>query len=581
MKKNMKTQNIIFTAIIAFVAGAAGSWFVFGGKEQAEVAPVQTTTQADVSIWTCSMHPQIRQNEPGLCPICEMDLITLESNSSDNPLVLEMSESAVALANIQTTVIGSTSAGIKKPITLNGRIKQDERRISSQVSHVPGRIEKLYVSFTGEEVEKGQKLAEVYSPKLITAQRELIEASKMAENNALLEAARNKLRYWKIPEQTIKEIETSGASREMFPVYATESGVVSKRKVSTGDHIESGGILFELINLERLWVLFEVYEKDLANIKLGQQIDFTSNSYPSKKFSSRISFIDPVIDPQTRVAKVRTDISNKGGILKPEMFVTGTLSASKNNTKTEKLSVPKSAVMWTGKKSVAYVKLKETEIPSFEYREIELGEAIGDRYMVISGLEQGDEVVSNGSFVIDAAAQLNNQASMMNRDIGIKKEAVGLPDFSAETPSEFKSQLHNLAKSYLVIKDALVASDSELSNNAIPSFLESLENVDMSLVKDEAHMFWMEQLDILNAHIEKLSETTDIEVQRKQFEFISEALITSIKAFGLDTGKLYVQYCPMAFNNRGAAWLSNQEQIRNPYFGDKMLKCGVVKDIFE
>jgi len=577
----MKTQNIIFTAIIAFVAGAAGSWFVFGGKEQAEVAPVQTTTQADVSIWTCSMHPQIRQNEPGLCPICEMDLITLESNSSDNPLVLEMSESAVALANIQTTVIGSTSAGIKKPITLNGRIKQDERRISSQVSHVPGRIEKLYVSFTGEEVEKGQKLAEVYSPELITAQRELIEASKMAENNALLEAARNKLRYWKIPEQTIKEIETSGASREMFPVYATESGVVSKRKVSTGDHIESGGILFELINLERLWVLFEVYEKDLANIKLGQQIDFTSNSYPSKKFSSRISFIDPVIDPQTRVAKVRTDISNKGGILKPEMFVTGTLSASKNNTKTEKLSVPKSAVMWTGKKSVAYVKLKETEIPSFEYREIELGEAIGDRYMVISGLEQGDEVVSNGSFVIDAAAQLNNQASMMNRDIGIKKEAVGLPDFSAETPSEFKSQLHNLAKSYLVIKDALVASDSELSNNAIPSFLESLENVDMSLVKDEAHMFWMEQLDILNAHIEKLSETTDIEVQRKQFEFISEALITSIKAFGLDTGKLYVQYCPMAFNNRGAAWLSNQEQIRNPYFGDKMLKCGVVKDIFE
>lgn len=577
----MKTQNIIFTAIIAFIAGAAGSWFVFGGKEEAELAPVQTTTQADESIWTCSMHPQIRQNEPGLCPICEMDLITLESNSSDNPLVLEMSESAVALANIQTTVIGSTSEGIKKPITLNGRIKQDERRISSQVSHVPGRIEKLYVSFTGEEVEKGQKLAEVYSPELITAQRELIEASKMAENNALLEAARNKLRYWKIPEQTINEIETSGKGREMFPVYATESGVVSKRKVSIGDHIESGGILFELINLERLWVLFDVYEKDLSNIKLGQQIDFTSNSYPGKKFSSQISFIDPVIDPQTRVARVRTDISNKGGMLKPEMFVTGTLSASKNNTKTEKLSVPKSAVMWTGKKSVAYVKLKETEIPSFEYREIELGEAIGDRYMVLSGLEQGDEVVINGSFVIDAAAQLNNQASMMNRDVGIKKEDVGLPDFSTDAPSEFKSQLHNLAKSYLVIKDALVASDSELSNNSIPSFLEALEKVDMSLVKDEAHMFWMEQLDILNAHIEKLSDIDDIDVQRKQFEFISEALITSIKAFGLDTGKLYVQYCPMAFNNRGAAWLSNQEQIRNPYFGDKMLKCGVIKDIFE
>lgn len=577
----MKTQNIIFTAIIAFVAGAAGSWFVFGNKEHVETAPAQTTLHVDDSIWTCSMHPQIRQNEPGLCPICEMDLITLESNSSDNPLVLEMSESAVALANIQTTVIGSTSTEVNKAITLNGRIKQDERRISSQVSHVPGRIEKLYVSFTGEEVEKGQKLAEVYSPELITAQRELIEASKMAENNALLEAARNKLRYWKIPEQTIMEIESSGTSREMFPVYATESGVVSKRKVSIGDHVESGGILFELINLERLWVLFEVYEKDLANIKLGQQIDFTSTSYPGKKFTARISFIDPVIDPETRVAKVRTDISNKGGILKPEMFVSGTLSANKHASKDKKLSVPKSAVMWTGKKSVAYVKLKETEIPSFEYREIELGEAIGDRYMVISGLEQGDEVVSNGSFVIDAAAQLNNQASMMNREAGIKKEQIGLPDFSMETPLEFKSQVHNLANSYLVIKDALVVSDSKLSSNGIPSFLEALEKVDMSLLKDEAHMFWMEQLDILNTHIEKLSETDDIDIQRKQFEFISEALITSIKAFGLDTGKLYVQYCPMAFNNRGAAWLSNQEQIRNPYFGDKMLKCGVVKDIYE
>jgi len=581
MNNKMKTQNIIFTAIIAFIAGAAGSWFAFGNKGQAEPAPSQTTSQVDERIWTCSMHPQIRQNETGLCPICEMDLITLESNSSDNPLVLEMSESAVALANIQTTVIGSTSSVMNKPITLNGRIKQDERRISSQVSHVPGRIEKLYISFTGEEVEKGQKLAEVYSPELITAQRELIEASNMKDNNALLEAARNKLRYWKIPEQTIKEIESSGTSREMFPVYATESGVVSKRKVSIGDHVDSGGILFELINLERLWVLFEVYEKDLANIKLGQQIDFTSTSYPAKKFSARIGFIDPVIDPQTRVAMLRTDISNKGRILKPDMFVTGILSASKNTSKDEKLSVPKSAVMWTGKKSVAYVKLKETEIPSFEFREIELGEAIGDHYIVISGLEQGDEVVSNGSFVIDAAAQLNNQASMMNRDVAIKKEDVGLPDFSTETPSEFKSQVHNLANSYLVIKDALVASDSELSNNSIPSFLEALEKVDMRLVKDEAHMFWMEQQDILHAHIEKLSKSDDIEIQRKQFEFISEALITSIKAFGLDTGKLYVQYCPMAFNNRGAAWLSNKEQIRNPYFGDKMLKCGVVKDIFE
>ena len=181
-------------------------------------------TAAPDEEWICSMHPQIRQNEPGLCPICEMDLIPAGSNESDDPLVLQMTEEAIQLANIETTVVGQTSptTGVAtKTIQLSGKVQADERLASSQVAQVPGRIEKLYVTFTGEPVKKGQKLADIYSPDLITAQRELLEALKIQSvTPGLLEAARNKLRFWKIKTSTIQSIETSGKIQETFPLYA-------------------------------------------------------------------------------------------------------------------------------------------------------------------------------------------------------------------------------------------------------------------------------------------------------------------------------------------------------------------------
>lgn len=582
MKPNMK---IILTAIVAVAIGLAVGYFLFGGKQQA--APGEThnhegeavQTASEEQIWTCSMHPQIRQNEPGLCPICEMDLIPLEANTSNDPLVLEMTEAAIKLLQVETTTIGVELGGEGKSIPLSGKVQADERLASSQVAHVPGRIEKLYVTFTGEQVNQGQKLATLYSPELITAQRELLEALKLGEvNPGLIEAARNKLRFWKIGEAAIKEIELKGKVQETFTVYADESGIVTNRRVAVGDYVKQGEPLFDLMNLHKVWVLFDAYEEDLSVISLGDRIAFTTPSVPGRTFQTRITFIDPVINPKTRVASLRTEVSNPNGLLKPEMFVTG-IYQKKASSKAQ-LTVPKSAVLWTGNRSVVYVKLPDTTIPSFKFKEIELGEGLGNSYLVLEGLEPGEEVVTNGNFAIDAAAQLNNQVSMMNKDVMAKgaDHALHLPDYTEDAPTEFKQQLAQVSEAYLVLKDAFVATDSEQAKTAAGQVLDALANTDMALLKGDAHVYWMEQLKALQSHAEKITTLTNVEEQRKQFDFLSEALIKVIKVFGIPSNTYYVQHCPMAFDNKGADWISDVAEIKNPYFGDKMMKCGTVKD---
>ena len=349
MKSNIK---IILISLATLIAGLALGYLIFGANntsnapmdEQEHQHDDSETTVGEGEIWTCSMHPQIRQNEPGDCPICGMDLIPLAENTSNDPLVLEMTSEAVKLANVQTTVIGGSTEVSSQTLRLSGKVQADERLASSQVAHIPGRIEKLYVSFTGEQVRKGQRLADLYSPEMITAQRELLEAKKMTDiSPELLAAARDKLRYWKIPDATIEQIEAEGEIRETFPIYADAGGVVTNRRVAVGDYVRQGEVLFDLVNLSRVWVLFDAYEEDLKNIRLGSKIAFTTPAIPNQTFTANVSFIDPVINPQTRVAAIRVEVKNPGGRLKPEMLVYGTLENRQGSSAA--LTVPKSAIL--------------------------------------------------------------------------------------------------------------------------------------------------------------------------------------------------------------------------------------------
>ena len=576
--KDAKVKQLL-TISVALIAGLGIGYLLFHSSTASPDAPKDDHVHlSSVDTWTCSMHPQIRQSEPGDCPICGMELIPLEGNASFDPTVLEMTPEAVKLANIETMIIGPTGKA-EKSLTLSGKIQTDERRIASQVVHIPGRIEQLYVSFIGEQIRKGQKIASIYSPELILAQQELLQALKLKTSNpALLEAARKKLEYWKISPEQIQHVEKSGEIQETFDVLADASGAVTSRKVAVGDHLLQGEILFEVVDLGRLWVLFDAYEADLAHVKVGDFVQFTTPAMPDRSFRTRINFIDPLIDPQTRVASLRGEISNRGGLFKPEMFVQGKLQSSVSGN--EQLLVPRSAVLWTGKRSVVYVKVPNSSIPGFQYREVQLGERVGEDYLVEEGLRAGEEVVRYGSFAIDAAAQLNNQQSMMNQWVEGEKRGTPTPDhqYQSATPAAFQQQLGELSEAYLRLKDALVATDSTAAGEYIQIFRTQLGTIDMSLLKGKAHSFWMEQLSALETHSQKIASSSDIEVQRKQFSFLSTALIQSIAAFGITGDPLYVQHCPMAQNDDGADWLSAEKEIRNPYFGDFMLTCGYVSD---
>ncbi|MEN7549572.1 efflux RND transporter periplasmic adaptor subunit [Rapidithrix thailandica] len=584
MKGNInKIQWLKYLGIL--VLGLFLGRLFFGGSSDSDHSEHQHATEnaeSAESVWTCSMHPQIKLPEPGDCPICGMDLIPLGANDDDSPIRLEMTEQAVKLGNVQTSQI--TREASVKEILLNGKVQIDERRIKTQTAHFGGRIERLYVNYTGETVRRGQRLAEIYSPQLVSAQKELFEALKFKElNPKLVESVREKLKLWKLTDAQIEEIENTGEVRTEITIKADVSGVVQKLNVALGDHVKEGEPVLEVVDLHRVWVVFDVYESDLSFVKMGDKLQFAVASYPGKNFEATVTFIDPFIDPQTRIAKVRTEISNAKGLLKPEMFATATVKAGSANSGSA-LTVPKSSIMWTGTRSVTYVEVQDTQVPTFEMRQVTLGASLGDRYIVEEGLEDGDYVVTNGAFTIDAAAQLNNKASMMNQEVYVKgkssgeAEKVEVPSYLDKSPKAFQQQLQEVTKHYLKLKDALIASDQKTSQILAKEVLNSLEKVDMKLLKDqEAHMYWMDLLKVIKKQTGKIADTKQLEEQRKNFISLSQHLRYAIKAFG-STQKVFVQYCPMANDNKGASWLSLEEKVLNPYFGDAMLTCGEVEE---
>ena len=407
-------RNIILVFVL--LAGIFIGWMFFhSSPTKSEVIPSAGADTVKTEIWTCSMHPEVRRTGPGECPICGMELIPLVQNTTSSisdPEAIHLSHDAAQLANVLTTKVIKQKP--VKEVRLYGKVGVDERLFQSQVAHVPGRIEKLEVNFTGEPVVKGQPLAEIYSSELITAQQELLETAKTKQSQpGLYEASKEKLRQWKLTEKQIEAIESSGAIENNFVVLSNTSGTVTSRQVDEGDYVSAGTELFEIADLSKVWILFDAYETDLQFLKKGDRVDFTLQALPGENFKGRIAFIDPVIDPVTRVSKVRVETENKSGKLKPEMFATGIVSATLEEYKNS-LVIPHSAVLWTGKRSIVYIREPGSDEPVFKLREIELGPDLGGSYVVISGLTGSEEIVTSGAFSVDAAAQLEGKPSMMN-----------------------------------------------------------------------------------------------------------------------------------------------------------------------
>lgn len=551
-------KYIIYTGVLG--VGMFLGWLIFGSSSDHEID--QTTVEGtSEKKWTCSMHPQIKRNEPGDCPICGMDLIPLSNTESTNPIAIKMSPTAMQLANVQTAIVQKANA--EKTIRLNGKAQADERYVSSQTTHISGRVERLMVNFTGEKVSKGQVLAYIYSPELISAQKELFEAQKLIElQPQLFESAKNKLRNWKLSDKIIDKIISTNKIIEKFPIRADRSGVITSKMVNLGDYLNRGSIIYEIADLTRLWVWFDVYERDLNWIKKGSKMQYSFNSYKGKELQGVIKFVEPSINPQTRTARARIDVKNKDGKYKPEMFVTGRVQvrlASQNN----EISIPKTAVMWTGERSIVYVKNSTETGTYFMLKEVTLGESLGESIIVKEGLSTGEEIVVNGTFSVDAAAQLAGKPSMMNPAGGEVKTGHHHDGHSMENMSETNSKsispkaqeaFAGIFDAYLSLKNDLVQDDFSKSKKSLEQYKTSLSKINMSLFQGDNHTLWMKYSGRLEKLTKRFMEASDITKAREIFILISEQMIMIAKVFPSNK-ELYIQYCPMADRNNGARWL--------------------------
>ena len=574
-------KYVIYIGIL--LAGLLLGWLFFGNSSNNEAEHDHTEMTSENQMWTCSMHPQIMQPEAGDCPICGMDLIPAEAGADGlRPEEFKLTKNAMALANIQTSIVDSNQ-GNQGTVKFSGKISENEDANVVQASYFSGRIERLNISSVGEKVRKGQLLATIYSPELFSAQQELITASKLKESQpALYRAVRNKLKLWKISDKQINEIEASGRVKQNFPIYATVSGTVSEKLVEQGDYVKQGEVLLRISNLNTVWALFDAYESQIDLVKEGDSITIITNAFPNRKIEKEIDFIDPIMNTQTRTLKIRVVLNNAKGEFKTGMFVEGTIEKESSNSE-EKLSIPATSILWTGKRSVVYVKTNPKE-PVFAMREVTLGKKLGEFYEIIDGLKNGDEVVTNGTFTIDAAAQLQGKKSMMNKNGGetmTGHEGHGMHSLDnnkeiLDFDSEIEESFQAVIVVYIELKDALVKSDTQLSADKSKLFRQKLEEISMKK-REKTHGYWS----ILHKTSKGIDENANLDKQRDHFKMLSDKLIEMVMNFKSVNNQLYVQYCPMADNDKGAYWLSHQEQIKNPYFGDMMLKCGEVKQIIK
>ena len=461
--------------IVLLIAGLLLGWFLFGTSSNKKTAHKHSEISGIAKMWTCSMHPQIMQPEAGDCPICGMDLIPAESSAGGlNANEFKLTKNAMALANVRTSIIGKSNTA-DKAIKLSGRIVENEDNSAIQPAHFDGRIEKLYVKYLGKKVTKGQAVAQIYSAELTTAQQELLTTYSLRETQPqLYKAVYNKFKNWKIDGAQLEEVLKTGKIKTSFTIYSHVSGVITEISVSEGAHIMEGKPIFKVSNLSTVWANFDVYENQIKLFKKGQEVAITTKAFANKEFKGKVTFIDPILDTKTRIVKLRVVLDNEAGDLKPGMFVEGKIKGT-TSTKKQIVMIPASAILWTGKRSVVYIKTSKTE-PIFEMKEITIGNKIGEQYEVIEGLKDGDEIVTNGTFTIDASAQLQGKKSMMNKTGGATttghenhlgtEATTTLKIERLKVSSKFQNQLKTVFNSYIKLKDVLVNDDE---NNGITS----------------------------------------------------------------------------------------------------------------
>ncbi len=415
------------------------------------------------ALWTCVMHLQIKLPAPGKCPICGMELVPVAPTGASFPVrarSLTMSEEARNLAEVQTTPVKRERAYVK--LRMVGMVFDDETRIASLTARVEGRLDEVHVNFTGVQVTKGDPMVTIWSPTLIKSQVELFETIKSKDDEATIRGAEEKLMQYGMTKEQVERIRENKKPELYVTLRAPISGIVMKKMAVLGQFVKEGQDMFVINDLSHVWVKLDAYEPDLPWIRYGQEVTFTSPSFPGKTFKGKVIFIEPVLEMETRTVKVRVDAENPDYELKPHMFVNAELEAEVDDQgrvikrewvgkyvcpfdpkevsdlpgtcpKTKQplrpataygysgvenpvlpLVVPDTAVLFTGKRSLVYVEVPNHDQPTYAQRDVILGPRAGNSYVIYGGLKEGERVVVKGNFEIDSSVQISGQPSMMN-----------------------------------------------------------------------------------------------------------------------------------------------------------------------
>jgi Cu(I)/Ag(I) efflux system membrane fusion protein len=614
-----KAFGFIIVAIVAFSLGLLLSG---GGDRESEPdthIDGKTGSQKP-TLWTCSMHPQIKLPKSGQCPICFMDLIPLETGAGDelDPRQIIMTETAKQLARIETVPV--TRAFAEAKIRMVGKLAYDETEVAYITAWVPGRLDKLYADFTGIRVSKGDHLVYMYSPELLAAQEELLQANATvsalsdtkstvlgATAAATVEAAREKLRLFGLTLEQIQDIESTGKTTDHLTIYAPIGGVIVHKTAKEGMYVETGTKIYTIADLSKLWVLLEAYESDLPWLRYGQHVEFSLQSFPGETFQAVISFIDPVVDSLMRTVRVRAVVDNSSQRLKPDMFVSGIVTSRLDNTGKvvdasraisdgdAPLLIPATAPLLTGTRAVVYIELASEDGPLFEGREVQLGPKAGDFYVVKDGLEEGEMVVTNGAFKIDSELQIQAKPSMMYTDGGggitghdhgqphaVEHEDMDMASEQMAVDIEAVESLSQVYDPYFELQMALANDDFDAAIAALTRVEKGVGSVDMSLFEGDAHMTWMNLSKTISEQSETGKTAESIEAARDAFYHVSKAVIELHDAFGHSSEQnYYLTFCPMARDNQGAFWLQTVDTVYNSFYGDMMLRCGEIKATLE
>ncbi len=592
------------------------------------------------AVYTCPMHPNIRQPNPGRCPICAMplELVTADGGGTRDEYAVTIEAAARRLANIQTSPVEQRT--VEKRLESIGRIAIDESRQATIAVYVSGRIERLFADYTGVEVTQGDHLAVIYSPQLYAAQVEYLESKRTLENlqgaalasvrgtqERLVDGTRQRLVELGMTTDQLAELERGGKAQSRITLYSPIGGTVIEKLLVEGQYVEMGDPVYQIANLSTVWLQLQLFPEDAMLIRFGQKVEVEVQSLPGRFFEGRVAFVSPVVDTRTRTVDVRVELLNSDGLLRPGDYARAEVLvplgsrdevydadlagkwispmhpqiirdqpgpcpicgmdmvstqrygyAAEPIAQPEVLVVPRRAVLITGSTSLVYV---ETELGRFEIRPVKLGPLLRDEAVIVSGVAAGDRVAVSGNFLIDSQMQLAGKPSLIDpqRAIARKPDKESPLQLTDARPQAIAGQTGAELEQLYLAYAALVAA---LAADELPSDsqVDVVERLGGSLAAAESltepHRELASQIAADIAHLHHRS----LEAAREQFKSVSRHVLRlASEVRGEDAVSELVHFFCEMVPSGDANWLQLDKPISNPYMGSKMLRCATYENV--